>query len=80
MKGACHDKCHPAVEAENAGTNESLNATMGEIIAARYNRREILRGALAVSAISATVSPLALATADQAKAAENASPSLRSQR
>jgi uncharacterized protein len=66
-----------AEEAENAGTNDSLNATMGEIIGARYNRRELLRGALAVTAISATVSPLALATADKAKAAEDATPSFR---
>ena len=42
---------------------------MGEIIAARFSRRGLLKGALAVSAISATVSPLALLAADQARAA-----------
>jgi secreted PhoX family phosphatase len=42
---------------------------MGEIIARRFSRRSVLRGALAVSAISATVSPLALFAADEAKAA-----------
>jgi secreted PhoX family phosphatase len=57
-----------AEEAENVGTNDSANPTMGEIIAARFRRRDLLRGALAVTAISATVSPLALARADRAKA------------
>lgn len=55
-------------ESENAGTNPSGNATLGEVIATRFGRRDILRGALAVAAISATVSPLALAAADTANA------------
>ncbi|MDJ1156731.1 PhoX family phosphatase [Chelatococcus sp. SYSU_G07232] len=55
-------------EAENAGSNTSGNPTMGEIIAERFSRRDLLRGALAVTAISATVSPLALATAEKAQA------------
>jgi secreted PhoX family phosphatase len=64
-----------AEEAENGGTNASANPTMGEIIAARYRRRDLLRGALAVTAISATVSPLAVATAEQRKAqAANTAP------
>jgi len=53
---------------EDLSRNSSANATMGEIIAARFNRRDLLRGALAVSAISATVSPLALAAAGRAEA------------
>jgi secreted PhoX family phosphatase len=64
-----------AEEAENAGANDSSNPTMGEIIAARFSRRDLLRGALAVTAISATVSPLALASADRAQAAGNTTPS-----
>ena len=43
--------------------------TMGEVIAARYSRRGLLKGALAVTAISSTVSPLALLSADPARAA-----------
>ena len=39
----------------------SVNPTMGEVIAARYHRRDLLKGALAVTAISATMGPLALA-------------------
>jgi secreted PhoX family phosphatase len=45
------------------GVNVAPNPTMGEIIAARFNRRDFLRGALAVSAISATVGTRALAQA-----------------
>ena len=55
--------------ADGTPHNESANRTMGEIIAARFTRRDVLRGALAVSAISATVSPLALLAADKARAA-----------
>ncbi|TPN75431.1 PhoX family phosphatase [Mesorhizobium sp. CU2] len=57
---------------ENDGppVNPSDNRTMGEIIAARFSRRGFLMGSLAVSAIAATVSPLALIAADEARAAE----------
>lgn len=51
------------------GRNPTPNATMGEIIAARFSRRGFLKGSLAVSAIAATVSPLALLSADKARAA-----------
>ena len=56
-------------QADGAPCNPTDNPTMGELIAARFSRRGILKGALAVSAISATVSPLALLTAERAKAA-----------
>jgi secreted PhoX family phosphatase len=56
-------------EAEDRGSNRSTAATIGEVIAARYSRRGILKGALGVAAITATVSPLALAAADKARAA-----------
>src|SRR5690606_37292730 len=49
--------------------NLSGNPTMGELISARFSRRGFLKGSLAVSAIAATVSPLALLTAGDAKAA-----------
>jgi len=55
-------------EAENRGSNASLNPTMGDIIARRYSRRDLMKGALAVTAISATVSPLALLAAEEARA------------
>ncbi|WP_217578840.1 PhoX family phosphatase [Mesorhizobium sp. GbtcB19] len=57
---------------ENDGppVNPTDNRTMGEIIAARFSRRGFLMGSLAVSAIAATVSPLALIAAGEARAAE----------
>jgi uncharacterized protein len=53
-----------ASELENSGDtgcNPTENLTMGEIIATRFNRRDLLRGSLAVAAISATVGHRALA-------------------
>ena len=49
--------------------NMTANPTMGELISARFSRRGFLQGSLAVSAIAATVSPLAILTAQDAKAA-----------
>ncbi len=57
--------------ADAAPRNTSANPTMGELISARFSRRGFLKGSLAVSAIAATVSPLALLTAGDAKAAGN---------
>jgi secreted PhoX family phosphatase len=48
--------------------NPTENPTMGELISQRFSRRGLLKGALAVSAISATVGAAALATAEEAKA------------
>jgi secreted PhoX family phosphatase len=60
-------------DASGPGQNPTENPTMGEIIATRFSRRNFLRGSLAVSAIAATVSPVALMMADEARAAEGAS-------
>ncbi|NBJ13400.1 PhoX family protein [Microvirga arsenatis] len=55
------------------GVNPTPNLTMGEIIATRFNRRDLLRGSLAVAAISATVGTRALAANEQpAKKVSNA--------
>lgn len=56
-------------EADGEGHNASANPTMGEIISKRFSRRNFLQGSLAVSAIAATVSPVALMSADEARAA-----------
>jgi secreted PhoX family phosphatase len=56
-------------EADGPAHNLTANPTMGEIIATRFSRRSLLKGALAVSAISATVAPAALLTAERARAA-----------
>lgn len=55
-------------EAEDNGSNATSNPTLGDIIATRFGRRDFLRGALAVTAIGATVSPLAIAASVQAEA------------
>jgi uncharacterized protein len=55
-------------ESENAGSNPTNNPTMGDMIAARLSRRDLMKGLLAVSAITATVSPLAIIAAERANA------------
>jgi uncharacterized protein len=54
--------------ADGDGLNQTGNRTMGEVIAARFSRRDFLGGSLAVSAIAATVGPMALLTAETARA------------
>ncbi|MBY5820059.1 PhoX family protein [Rhizobium leguminosarum] len=66
-------KIFPTTQLEDAdgdGRNTSANPTMGEIIGKRFSRRNFLQGSLAVSAIAATVSPIALMSADEARAAD----------
>jgi secreted PhoX family phosphatase len=53
---------------EDIGRNASANDTIGDVIAARFDRRDLLKGALGVAAITATMGPLALAAANQAHA------------
>lgn len=55
-------------EIESRGSNDSVNPTLGDIIAERLSRRDVVRGALAATAISTAVSPLALLAADKARA------------
>ena len=55
-------------EADGPPHNPTDNPTMGELIARRFSRRSFMKGALAVSAISATVAPAALMIADDARA------------
>jgi len=54
---------------DGPGHNPTDNRTMGDIIAKRFSRRGFLKGSLAVSAIAATVSPIAIILADDARAA-----------
>jgi hypothetical protein len=53
---------------EDVSQNCSPNPTMGDIINHRFSRRSFMAGSLAVAAISTTVSPLAILTADDARA------------
>ncbi|NNG03800.1 MAG: DUF839 domain-containing protein, partial [Inquilinus sp.] len=45
---------------EDRPTNRSSTPTIGDVINTRFGRRDVMRGALAVSAISATLGPAAL--------------------
>jgi secreted PhoX family phosphatase len=58
-------------DSQNAGSNDSANPTIGDVIAQRYRRRDLLKGALGAAAIAATVSPLALAAGQRAHAANS---------
>lgn len=56
-------------DSEDIGSNRSDNPTMGDIIARRFNRRDVMKGSLAVATVTATMGPLALASAKKAHAA-----------
>jgi secreted PhoX family phosphatase len=70
MNGLSHLPLSQQYElSEDAGTNDSVSPTMGDIIAERLSRRDLLKGALAVTAIGAAIEPLAwIAAAGQAQA------------
>jgi secreted PhoX family phosphatase len=52
-----------AESSQDTGVNASANATIGDIIAGRFSRRDLVKGALGVAAIAATAEPLALRAA-----------------
>ncbi len=63
MKYTIHDpvtRSQRADAADDVGTNRSRVPTIGDVIAVRMNRRDIMKGALGFTAIAATVSPLAM--------------------
>jgi hypothetical protein len=55
-------------QSEDVGRNPTDNPTFGDVVAARFGRRDMLKGALGVAAIAATFGPLALAAAQNARA------------
>lgn len=61
--------------AEEIGCNPTANPTIGEIVAARYGRRDVLRGALAAAAVSAVAGPAALTVLGKTAEAADAVPS-----
>ena len=63
-----HFRTSQLEEADAPPRNPSDNPTMGEIIGARFSRRGLVRGSLAVSAIAVTVGAEALRTATEAVA------------
>ena len=61
---------------EDIGRNSSATPTIGDVIAARFDRRDLIKGALGVAAITATVGPAALATVAHSQA-QGAAPAPR---
>jgi secreted PhoX family phosphatase len=57
-----------AEEAENAGLSPAGNPTLGDIVAERFSRRDLMRGVLGVGAITAALGPAALAQGQPAAA------------
>ncbi len=57
-------------EAEDIGSNASANPTIGDIIALRLSRRDLMSGLLAVSAVSLALPPGSFAPPAAAEAAE----------
>jgi secreted PhoX family phosphatase len=54
-------------ESEDIGRNGSGNPTIGDVIGARFRRRDLIKGALGVTAIAAALGPIALATVPRAE-------------
>ncbi len=54
---------------DDVPANSSDNPTMGDVIAARFHRRDLMKGIMAATAIGATLGPLALASARRPAAA-----------
>ncbi|MGF7163454.1 hypothetical protein FHS85_005122 [Rhodoligotrophos appendicifer] len=69
MKPRGQFRAHAYEASDDVGRNDARNETMGDIIAARFSRRALLKGALAVTAIQATVSPLAMLASNPVHAA-----------
>lgn len=57
-----------AIVASLVSVKPTANRTMGQIIAARFSRCGFLKGLMAATAITTTVSPLAMLAAGDAKA------------
>lgn len=57
-------------QSDDVGRNPTANPTLGDVIARRYGRRDVLKGALGAAAIAATVSPIAMAAAQTAQPRE----------
>ncbi len=57
------------LDSDDISTNPLTAPTFGDVVAARFSRRDVMRGALGVTAIAATMGPLALAMTQSAHAA-----------
>ncbi len=64
-----------AEEAEDRGTSPAGAPTFGDVVAARFHRRDLMKGVLGVGAITAALGPAALASRTAAAQAADATPS-----
>lgn len=60
---------------EDEGANPTPNPTIGDIIAERLSRRDVLRGALAATVLASVASPAAMLASNEALAKSNNTPS-----
>jgi secreted PhoX family phosphatase len=72
-----HNKSQASEAAEDHGSNPSLNPTLGDVIAARFSRRDILSAALGVTAITSIAAPAALRAAKAETQTAGSTPSFR---
>jgi secreted PhoX family phosphatase len=68
-------KSAAAEAAEDVGVNPSKNDTIGDVIAARFGRRDLMRGMLATAAVSAVFGSQLLASTSRPALAQGASSS-----
>jgi secreted PhoX family phosphatase len=70
-----HNKSQACEASEDQGSNPSPNPTLGDIIAARFSRRDMLSGALGVAAIASIASPVAMRAGSAEAQTANSTPS-----
>jgi secreted PhoX family phosphatase len=79
--GGATNKSQAYEVAEDRGSNASANPTLGDIIARRFDRRDMLRGALGVAALAGIAGPAALSSgkahAQAASSGGDTTPSFR---
>jgi len=64
----------PFDQSEDMSSNPSDSPTLGDVIALRLSRRDLVRGALAAGSVSSAISPMAIAAAPRPVQAQAASP------
>lgn len=62
-------RCQAFQASDDIPRNRSNHPTIGDVIAARFGRRDVMKGALAATAIAALIGPLGLTRGREARAA-----------
>jgi secreted PhoX family phosphatase len=69
MSNPTMSRCRAFEESDDIPRSREENPTIGDVIAARFGRRDIMKGALAATAIATLIGPLGLAGGRGARAA-----------